>query len=143
MTYLTRQGFAVRVVNRTDAVVGFSARDSKLRLAQEALDRQGNWRPIELPPIAICGQSLHRVFLGKNQYWEFPALHYNGTFKTRLRFRLEQGKWPGYLWEDNNAEDVHTMTYLYPECSGRVFYSNEFEGWINLSQFVTVTTDDD
>jgi hypothetical protein len=143
LTYLDRKGFAVRVVNRTDVVVGFSACDSQLYLVREALDRQGNWRPIELRPIEICGNSFHRVFLGKNQYWEFPALRYSGTFKTRIRFRLEQGKSQSFPWELNNTEEAHSHTYLYPNRSGRVFYSNEFEGWINPSQFVTVTIDDD
>lgn len=84
-----RPGFVVRIVNRTDSAVGFTACDSCLYLRQEARNRSGHWRPIERPPVVICGNSFHRVFLDRNQYWEFAARRTGGTFKTRLRFRLE------------------------------------------------------
>lgn len=137
ITYSNRDGFAVRVVNRTDEVVGFTACDSRLYLAQEALDEAGNWRPIELPPIVICGNSFHRVFLEKGQYWEFPALRYRGSFKTRLRFRLEQDEWRPL--EADGPEGAGGKPLIFPERGGRVFYSNEFEGWISNSRFVAET----
>jgi hypothetical protein len=130
--YANRRGFAVRLINRTDEVVGFTACDSCLHLAQEALDRNGNWRPIELPNMPICYRSFHRVFLDKNQYWEFPARRYSGTFKTKLRFRLEQGT-------VHRRENGERETVVFPELGGRTIYSNEFDGRINVSQFVTAT----
>ena len=114
-----RRGFAVRLVNRTDKPVALAACNSRLFLVQEALDGDGNWRAIETRPDSDCGNSFHRVFLGADQYWEFPAPRYAGWFKTRLRFRLEQ-------------EHIHQQV---PTAGGAIIYSNEFEGSINPSQF--------
>ena len=126
--------FAVRLVNRTGDVVGFTACDSCLYLAQEALDRDGNWRPIELPPVEICGNSFHRVFLGPNQYWEFAARRYGGAFPTRMRFRLEQGEW--HSRDFGGVVGTNKRTVTFPERGGRVLYSTEFEGAVSPSQFV-------
>jgi hypothetical protein len=81
---------------------------------QEALDRDGKWKPIEYLPSSWCGNSYHTVFLAANEYWEFTAARFTGKFKTKLRFRLDHQK-PG-------AEDA-------------TIYSNEFEGGVNPKQF--------
>ena len=127
-----RQGFAVRLINRTDAVTAFTACDSCLYLAQEALDRTGHWRAIELLPEPICGNSFHRVFLDKNQYWEFAAPRYSGSVKTRLRFRLEQGTVRREEWDVGEAEK---RLHVSADRGGNVIYSNEFEGWVNASLY--------
>jgi hypothetical protein len=131
VAYGKRQGFAVRLINRTDAPVAFSACDSCLYLTQEARDSFGNWRAIELPPQMICGNSYHRVFLDKNQYWEFPARRSSGVIKTRLRFRLEQGTSRREEWDA--GEDGQKHVRVFADRGGRVIYSNEFEGWVNTS----------
>jgi hypothetical protein len=129
------RGFALRLVNRTDKPVVFGACDSRMFLVQEALDRDGNWRAIELPPVAYCGNSSHRVFLDKDQYWEFPAPRYGGSFKTQLRFRLEatEKRLAKIVQEDG---EVRTLTVRVVPAGDESIYSNEFEGWINTSQFV-------
>jgi hypothetical protein len=129
-----RKGFALRLVNRTDKPVALRACDSCLYLVQEALDSDGNWRAIETLPQEICGNSFHRVFLDKDQYWEFPAPRYSGLFKTRMRFRLDLGKEKVWL-EDERSECGRKSVWL-PRPGGQVIYSNEFEGSINTSQFV-------
>lgn len=114
IAYFKHQGLAVRLVNRSHKTAAFLASDSSLFMAQEALDPQGQWRPIETVPAPFCGNSFHRVFLEPNQYWEFKARVYEGTFKTKLRFRLTNGE---------RDED------------SRPIFSNEFEGRIALAQF--------
>jgi hypothetical protein len=111
VAYFKHRGLALRVVNRTSEVVPFAACDSMLMLVREARDAGGVWREIEVPPQPICGNSFHRVFLGPDQYWQFPAREYGGTTKTSLRFRLDPG-------------------------GGRpTIYSNEFEGRVAVAQF--------
>ena len=91
VAYFKHRGFALRVVNRTGEAVPFAACDSMLTLILEAQDAGGAWREVEVPPQPICGNSFHRVFLGRDQYWQFPAREYAGPTKTKLRFRLEPG----------------------------------------------------
>jgi hypothetical protein len=85
------RGLAVRLVNRTDQTVAFQVSDSCLYLVQEARTAGGQWRPIEFRPDPSCGNSFHRVFLKKGQYWEFPAPRYDGRVKTAIRLRLDPG----------------------------------------------------
>jgi hypothetical protein len=110
VAYFKHRGFALRVVNRTDAVVAFAACDSALFLVREAREAGGTWREIESPPEAICGNSFHRVFLRQGQYWEFPAREYAGPTQAKLRFRLDPG-------------DGQTA-----------LYSNEFDGQVSAAQ---------
>ena len=108
------QGLKVLLINGTNEPAGFSASDSRLYIVQEALDRRGQWKPIEYLPSSWCGNSYHTVFLGPNEYWEFAAARYTGKFKTRLRFRLD--------WQKSETEKI-------------TIYSNEFEGSVNAHQF--------
>lgn len=103
------RGMTLLLVNTTNSSKPFEASDSRLSIVQEALDKQGRWRPIEFFYSSFCGNSHHKVFLGPKEYWSFAVPRYKGTFKTKLRFRLSQEK-----------------TNL---------LSNEFEGSINPGQF--------
>ncbi len=134
--YLDLRGFALRLVNRTDKPAAFTACDSKLFLVQEALDWKGKWRPIEQMPQTFCGNSYHRVFLDRDQYWEIPAPRYSGWFRTRIRFRLEQGE---ERQREIGMEDENHLP-PFPTRGGRFIYSNEFIGSINLSQFAAERT---
>jgi hypothetical protein len=111
VAYFKHRGFALRVINRSNEAVPFTACDSALSIVREAQDTAGLWREIESLPQAICGNSFHRVFLGPGQYWEFPAREYAGPTKTKVRFRLDLG-------------------------GGRpALYSNEFDGRVAKAQF--------
>ena len=107
------KGIKLLLVNTTNEQVAFSAADSRLYIVQEALDRNAEWKTIELMPYSSCGNSYHNVFLGANEYWEFAARRYTGDFKTMLRFRLAKQK---------------SKTEQPP------IYSNEFEGSVNQKQ---------
>jgi hypothetical protein len=110
VAYFKFRGVAVRLINRSGEVASFPACDSCLPLVQEAQDKEGRWRPIESSRAAICGNSFHRVFLGPDQYWQFPARLYSGAIKTKVRFRLNCDKGPP-------------------------LYSNEFDGAVSAAQF--------
>ena len=108
------KGMKVLLVNATDEQAAFSASDSRFYIVQEALDRDGKWKPIEYLPSSWCGNSYHTVFLGANEYWEFAAARFTGEFKTKLRFRLDLQK--------SETEKI-------------TIYSNEFDGGVNAKQF--------
>jgi hypothetical protein len=110
VAYFKFRGIAIRLINRSGELASFPACDSCLSLVQEAQDADGHWRPIEVPPESDCGNSYHRVFLGSDQFWQFPARLYSGPIKTKLRFRLDCGQ-------------------------GQRLYSNEFDGAISAAQF--------
>jgi hypothetical protein len=110
VAYFKHRGFALRVVNRTCEAVPFAACDSMLTLVRKAQDAGGAWREVEAAPQPICGNSYHGVFLGPEQYWEFPAREYAGPNKTKLWFRLD------------------------PEDGRPAVYSNEFEGHVTAAQ---------
>ncbi len=82
--------------------------DSSLPIVQEALDPKGRWRSIEQMSRSFSGNTSHRLFLPAGHYWEFIAPRYTGSYRTKLRFRLN-GK--------------------------QVLHSNEFDGSVNLEQF--------
>src|SRR5262245_38375971 len=107
------EGLRLRLVNRTEQVVAFDACNSCLFLVQEAQTSTGEWRPVEKVPTSWCGNSYHRVFLEPDEYWEVAAPRSRGSLKTKLRFRLEA-----------------------TEHGAAPLYSNEFEGSVNLRQFV-------
>jgi hypothetical protein len=105
------------LVNRTEKLVDFAACDSHLYIVREALDRDCKWKALEQFPDSHCGNSFHRVFLEPDEYWDFYAVPRAGSFKTKLRFRLEPGGEAGIAQ------------------AGGTMYSNEFEGSIRRSLF--------
>src|SRR5688500_11302216 len=107
------KGLMVRLINTTGEPVSFSASDSRLYIIQEAIDRDGKWKPVEYLPSSWCGNSYHNIFLGPNEYWDFAAPRLNGIQKTRLRFRLQ-------------ASNRDKAAFV---------YSNEFDGGVNPKQF--------
>lgn len=109
----TFQGIPLLLINKTGKTIAFPAEDSRLSVVQEALDKNGRWRPIEYLPSSWCGNSLHRVFLPSGQYWVFTVPRYYGDFETKLRARLQISE-------------------------KEVIYSNEYEGGISRSQFKAV-----
>jgi len=115
--FADKKGMRVVLVNNTRCTLSLPAVDSAVKMVQEALNEKGEWKPIEHLVTSFCGDSYHRVFLKPNQYWEWAAYRYKGEFKTKLRFRLE----------------LSNSSYL---------FSNEFEGRINQSQFVTKSLQD-
>ena len=105
------KGMRLVLVNGTDETVSFDACDSRLSIIQEAKDESGEWKPIEYLPSSWCGNSYHQLMLASGEFWAFPAPRYEGSFKTKLRFRLDG--------EDGDKPIV----------------SNEFDGKINPAQF--------
>ncbi len=90
---------------------------------QEARNDKGEWQPIERMPHGTgpgdCAVGFHRISLKPGQYWDVAGLPYTGTFKTRLRYRLDLG----------------TNDKKFPQPGGKVVYSEEFDGSVNPERF--------
>lgn len=71
----------------------------------EALNKKGEWKPIEDRFIYMCGNGVESIILPPKQIVVTSELVYTGNFKTKLRLKLGSN------------------------------YSREFTGSINLSQF--------
>jgi hypothetical protein len=114
--YDGHQGIALRLINRSEKIRVFAAVDSLLYIHQEAQDEIGFWREIEFRPDlgTSCGNSFHRVLLSPGQYWQFAAPLYQGSFKTKIRCRLDPTGQPRFA---------------------STIYSNEFEGFVDPRQF--------
>ena len=84
---------------------------ARFKFIQEAKDKNGKWKPIECyDNFGGCGnpESYYYKLISK-RYVVFPVIKYYGAFKTKLRVKLFN--------------------------KGNVYYSNEFTGFVNYSQF--------
>ena len=81
------------LVNKTKSKISYSAQDSRLNIVAQALDENGEWKNISYLPSSWCGNSYHKVTLGKNEFWKFYVPVFKGTFATKLRYvLLERGE---------------------------------------------------
>lgn len=84
---------------------------TRFKFIQEAKDMDGIWKPIECYyNFGGCGnpESYYYKHVSK-KYIVFPIIKYYGNFKTKIRVKVFN--------------------------KGNVYYSNEFSGYINQSQF--------
>jgi hypothetical protein len=116
-------GNRIRIVNRSDERVLFAAIDSHLYLVLEARNDKGEWQPVERTPHGTgprdCAVGFHCISLKPGQYWNLEGPRYTGSFKTKLRYRLDLGK---------SDRDI-------PQPGGKLIYSEKFDGAINPEQF--------
>lgn len=91
-------------------IISSSIINGELYLLVEAKDKKGIWRPIEYNdvPGRICGPIDNYLLKPKHSIIS-SILKYSGNYKTKMRVKF--------------------MT------SEKIYYSNEFEGSINYSQF--------
>ena len=112
---LTFKGYPVYIVNHTKKNIRIEEQDGRLMMIQEAKDKNGNWRPIEVWRFSDCGNSYGGILLKPNNYLMTKIISYKGNFETELRLKL--------------LNDTI------------VFYSEPFKGSINLSQMDTTLLD--
>lgn len=104
-------GHKMYLVNKSNEKLSLGAQDSRLNIIEEAMDENGEWKPISYLPSSWCGNSYHTVVLDKDEFWEFTVPIFKGSYKTKMRYTLLRGK-------DQDP-----------------LYSNIFEGYINPNQF--------
>jgi hypothetical protein len=104
------EGYPVLIENLTDSIANIETKEGWIYIIQEAKDQDGMWRPIEyIDYRAVCGNSFGNSKLLPGEYLISKVYRYQGEFQTMLRLRFSTYK--------------------------EVYFSNEFPGSINLSQF--------
>ncbi|MEQ9217742.1 MAG: hypothetical protein RLO17_06865 [Cyclobacteriaceae bacterium] len=102
--------YPVLIENISDTVRNVETLEGWIFILQEAKDKEGNWRPIEyIDYRAVCGNSHGNEKILPDEYLISKIYRYNGNFQTKLRVRFSTHK--------------------------EVYFSNEYDGWINYSQF--------
>jgi hypothetical protein len=99
-------GFRVVIANASDVPIVLPASDYAVDMVQEAIDRSGNWAPIESVPLSTCGNSFMELTLAPDQAWELRAPDFDGDFPTELRLRLDTAFGPVYSNEWDGRVDV-------------------------------------
>ncbi len=105
------RGFPVYIVNKSKHSVRVEEQDGRLMIIQEALDKSGQWKPIEFWQFSGCGNSYGGVALRPEYYIMTKVYKYKGDFETKLRLKM--------------LNDTV------------VYYSQPFIGSINLTQMDT------
>lgn len=106
-------GISVYIQNNTSDTISISHQDFKVYILQEALDKNGVWKPIEYWESSDCGNSFGKIKIDPNGIIETKSIKYSGNFETKIRFKLS----------DNN----------------KVYYSNAIEGNINPNKLIMPT----
>src|SRR5690554_1767318 len=102
--------YPVFIVNFTDTIISLTyGAISGFSMIQEAKDSIGNWKPIQYWHWDWCGNTYSTVDLKPNYYALTRTPKFSGDFKTKLRLKLR--------------------------FFNEYFYSNEFIGSIDYSQF--------
>lgn len=102
--------FMAYLVNTSDSAFIAKRQDGSLIMIQEAMDDNGEWKPIEYWVNSGCGNSYHHPLkLDPGKYVMIPIKQYQGKFKTRFRLKLKTAR--------------------------AIFYSEVFEGSMERSQF--------
>lgn len=104
------QGYPVMIQNISDSLKSIETQEGWIYMIQEAIDPDGQWKPIEyIDYSVVCGASRGASKLIPGEYLISKIYKYSGNFKTKLRIRFSTHK--------------------------EVYFSNEFVGSIDLSQF--------
>ena len=84
-------------------------KDRRIYGIQEALDSNGQWRPIEGLRMPFCIMDYKKYLIPKNMFATVLFKKYSGSYKTKIRIRIRNGE--------------------------HIFVSEPFEGYINEKQF--------
>jgi hypothetical protein len=99
------------LANYTDSIIFIPTVYGKLSIIQEAQNENSDWKPIEyINNYVWCGTgAFHEIKLESQDYIEIYTRKYCGEFRTKLRLKLA--------------------------VRGSIIISEEYEGYINYSQF--------
>jgi hypothetical protein len=114
-----REGNIVHIANTTNDTIACTWTSNVINLTLQALDKNGVWKDIETMPTGGCLVKT-KLLLPQN-YWQFAVPIFKGSYKTKLRMKL------------NYHIDADEHWFFRPK-SIFVAYSNIFEGFINPAQ---------
>jgi hypothetical protein len=111
------ESYLVFLKNSSDTssiLIGF---ENLINLIIEAKDSLGNWKPIQKPYFRKCFTGVRGLYLPPQNVLITTCPIFSGEYKTQIRLTF------GGVFLDENDEEI------------KPFVSNEFEGFINYSQF--------
>ncbi|MES2691581.1 MAG: hypothetical protein V4658_14330, partial [Bacteroidota bacterium] len=98
------------LINASKDTVNIPAQDGRIKIIQQAKNKNGEWQDIENFINSFCGNSYYTLRLAPNEFQIFATPIFKGEFKTQLRFKLEIDK--------------------------QIIYSNLYSGQINQGQLL-------
>ena len=101
---------SVFVQNNTTEIIWLSHQDNQIYILQEAMDKNGLWKPIEYWESSDCGNSFGQINIESKGIIETKSTKYQGSFKTKIRFKLSTDE--------------------------KLFYSNTLDGSINPNKLI-------
>lgn len=101
---------SVFVQNNTADTILLSHQDYNIYMLQEAMDKNGLWKPIEYWESSDCGNSFGQIKIEPKGIIETKTIEYQGVFKTKIRFKLSE--------------------------NDKVFYSNSLNGTIHPNKLI-------
>lgn len=104
---------SVFIQNNTSKTISISHQDHSIYILQEAMDKNGIWKPIEYWESSDCGNSFGGIQIEPKGIIETKSTKYQGNYKTKIRFKLSE----------NN----------------KIYYSNAINGNINPKKMITPT----
>ncbi|WP_118975979.1 hypothetical protein [Taibaiella koreensis] len=81
--------YPVYLVNSTGTIRAFAGKDSYTFAIQEAMDKKGNWWPIEARVYDFCGNGTWLLKIRPGEFATILFHKYTGSFKTKLRVRIK------------------------------------------------------
>ncbi len=81
---------SVYIQNNTSDTISLSHQDYSIYILQEAMDKNGLWKPIEYWESSDCGNSFGQIKIGPNEIVGTKSTKYKGSFKTKIRFKLSE-----------------------------------------------------
>jgi hypothetical protein len=81
--------YPVYLVNSTQETKTLIGIDDHLYGIQEALDKNGTWRPIECEGYDHCGNGLWGLYVHQQEYVILLFRVYSGHYKTKLRVKIQ------------------------------------------------------
>ena len=118
--------FPVYVVNQSTKPQLFAAKDNHVFAIQEAMDKEGKWRPIEMRGFDFCGNGHWFTAMKPKEYMMFLVPKYSGNYKTQLRIRLRIGN--EILFSEAFEGNIRESQFYLPENKKKEFESDP-ERW--------------
>lgn len=102
---------SVYIQNNTSDAISLSHQDYSIYILQEAMDKNGLWKPIEYWESSNCGNSFGEIKIEPNEIIQTKSTKYSGNYKTKIRFKLS--------------------------ANNKVYYSNSLNGTINPNKLIS------
>lgn len=83
--------YPVYLINQTPTIKAFIGKDGYVFGLQEALDTNGQWRPIEGRGFDFCGNGYWGLKVHPQEYITVLFPKYSGDYKTKIRVRIKNG----------------------------------------------------